>query len=192
MKKEYCIYCGEIAETKDHVPPKCFLDKPYPILKTVPACFQCNNAFSLNEQLVMYMTDYLLSIEFYDGNFTREKARSAFAHRDNLEDRMISSLKVDENRVVYFDFEDSRIVAVIDKIAKGILYLTFGIKKEIVVSNFIGVTQLSPADIKELLNFSWNIIQEHRFQYYISNDIVYFVINDILLCLVQFSNECST
>ena len=25
-----CIYCGGIAKTRDHVPSKAFLDKPYP------------------------------------------------------------------------------------------------------------------------------------------------------------------
>jgi hypothetical protein len=46
-----CIYCGKIADTKDHVPPKCFFLKPAPSnLITVPSCFACNNSFSQDEE----------------------------------------------------------------------------------------------------------------------------------------------
>lgn len=45
-----CVYCGkEISkklgnETKDHVPPQCFYETPYPPnLITIPSCFDCNN-----------------------------------------------------------------------------------------------------------------------------------------------------
>ena len=45
-----CVYCSiEISkkignETKDHVPPQCFYETPYPPnLITVPSCFDCNN-----------------------------------------------------------------------------------------------------------------------------------------------------
>jgi hypothetical protein len=27
-KIEFCIYCGEQADTRDHVPPKCLFPKP--------------------------------------------------------------------------------------------------------------------------------------------------------------------
>jgi hypothetical protein len=45
-----CIYCGESANTREHVPSKVFLSRPYPEnLPTVPACFDCNNSFSEDE-----------------------------------------------------------------------------------------------------------------------------------------------
>src|SRR3977135_329746 len=37
-----CAYCGGIANTRDHVPPKAILRKPFPELITVPACRDCN------------------------------------------------------------------------------------------------------------------------------------------------------
>jgi hypothetical protein len=37
-----CGYCGEAASTRDHVPPKAILRKPFPKLITVPACAGCN------------------------------------------------------------------------------------------------------------------------------------------------------
>ena len=42
-----CVYCGNAAGTRDHVPPKVLLDEPYPPdLPPVPACDECNNRFS--------------------------------------------------------------------------------------------------------------------------------------------------
>lgn len=188
MSRNLCIYCGKPAETRDHAPPKCFLDKPYPAqMQTVPACFVCNNAFSKDEELIMYMTDYIASIEFFDGDFTRKKAEQAFKHRDIWEARMINSLKVDDEGKVYFDFEYDRIIGIISKIAFGLLYLDLGGKKKIVKSNFIVIPQLSSSQRAEFDCISWKVVQENRFQYFISDTLAYFVINNILLCIVQYT-----
>ncbi len=41
-----CVYCGAAPETKEHVPPKVFLDLPYPDnLFIVEACRKCNSGF---------------------------------------------------------------------------------------------------------------------------------------------------
>ena len=47
----YCIYCGSIADTREHVPSKVFLNKPISDdeLPTLPACQKCNNGFSSDE-----------------------------------------------------------------------------------------------------------------------------------------------
>jgi len=39
-----CVYCGEFqGTTRDHIPPKCFFEKPCPSIKriTVPCCERC-------------------------------------------------------------------------------------------------------------------------------------------------------
>ena len=41
--ENYCIYCGDVAETRDHVPSKAFMIEPYPDnLPTISACAPCN------------------------------------------------------------------------------------------------------------------------------------------------------
>lgn len=46
-----CIYCGNKAESKDHLPPKLLLEKPLPNnCATVPACSGCNAGFSKDEE----------------------------------------------------------------------------------------------------------------------------------------------
>lgn len=39
----FCAFCGCPTETEDHVPSKCFLDKPHPQdLSVIPCCCKCN------------------------------------------------------------------------------------------------------------------------------------------------------
>src|SRR5215469_1001870 len=51
--KPLCVYCGLIADSKDHAPPKCLMLPPLPSnLITLPACKECNNGFSFDENVV--------------------------------------------------------------------------------------------------------------------------------------------
>ena len=46
-----CVYCGKEATTRDHVIPRCLLEKPYPPdLPTVPSCRPCNEGYSKDEE----------------------------------------------------------------------------------------------------------------------------------------------
>lgn len=58
----HCIYCGDLIETKEHVPSKIFLDEPYPEnLHTVPACTPCNESFSVDEEFVSCFIEFLVA-----------------------------------------------------------------------------------------------------------------------------------
>jgi hypothetical protein len=51
--KHLCVYCGGLADTKDHAPSRCFLRRPLPSnLMTLPACKTCNVRFSTDENIV--------------------------------------------------------------------------------------------------------------------------------------------
>lgn len=47
-----CAYCGKDKNiTDDHVPPRLWLERPYPAnLVTVPSCYQCNRTFQRNDE----------------------------------------------------------------------------------------------------------------------------------------------
>ena len=56
----FCAYCGCPANTTDHTPPLCLLQKPYPKnLMTVPACRKCNDGFSQDETFLMAVLAYV-------------------------------------------------------------------------------------------------------------------------------------
>jgi hypothetical protein len=47
-----CAYCGEPASTADHLPPKQLFTPPLPDdLITVPACVECNNGASTDDEV---------------------------------------------------------------------------------------------------------------------------------------------
>lgn len=57
-----CIYCGDDAKTREHVPSKAFLVEQYPEnLPTMLACFKCNNGYSEDENYVACFLDMLKS-----------------------------------------------------------------------------------------------------------------------------------
>ena len=51
-KRGICTYCGQEKNlTKDHVPPKALLERPYPRnLVTVPSCAACNESFAKDDE----------------------------------------------------------------------------------------------------------------------------------------------
>ncbi|MBV7337585.1 hypothetical protein KFU94_57025 [Chloroflexi bacterium TSY] len=49
----WCAYCGGDTKTREHVPSKVLLDKPYPKnLPIVSACESCNAGFSMDEEYI--------------------------------------------------------------------------------------------------------------------------------------------
>lgn len=58
--KDACAYCGNNADTRDHVPSKVLLDEPLPPdLPVVAACASCNTGFSHHERVVACLVDCL-------------------------------------------------------------------------------------------------------------------------------------
>ncbi|MCD8040686.1 MAG: HNH endonuclease [Clostridia bacterium] len=91
--EHFCIYCGEISDTREHIPSKVFLSKPYPDnLAILPACKECNNSFSDDE---LYTEVYIDSLKYFSGysselreeNKERIYKNTAYfdAHRDFAE-----------------------------------------------------------------------------------------------------------
>lgn len=76
-----CCYCGDWADTVDHVPSKVFLDKPYPNnLPVVPCCKKCNEQFSFDEEYIAVLFECVRSQTFNQKEFKREKVRKIVEH----------------------------------------------------------------------------------------------------------------
>ena len=76
-----CCYCGNLADTVDHVPSKVFLDKPYPEnLPVVPCCKRCNEEFAFDEEYVAVLLECLRWQTFNPEEFKREKVRKIVEH----------------------------------------------------------------------------------------------------------------
>ena len=76
-----CCYCGNWADTGDHVPSKVFMDKPYPDnLPVVPCCKKCNEVFSYDEEYVAVLLECVRWQTFNLEEFKREKVRKIVEH----------------------------------------------------------------------------------------------------------------
>jgi hypothetical protein len=123
-----CVYCGSIATTRDHVPPKLLLERPYPTdLWTVPACRDCNNGFSSDEEYLLVAmahtgcVDSLINKVNEGGVVDRALQRA-----ERLDDRIINALNINEDGHVYFVPEYERIQRIICKIATGLFFRFYG------------------------------------------------------------------
>ena len=52
-KDMICIYCGKVAQTREHCPPRSFFpEHDFPEnLRVLPACEECNKGFSHDEEI---------------------------------------------------------------------------------------------------------------------------------------------
>ena len=114
-----CVYCGFTTESRDHIPPKVFLDEPFPgNLHIVPACQKCNIGNSLDEEYVVCLleciTEGVESVE----NISRQKIKYIFIQKPLLASRIFKT-SVKTGTGVIFNIEMERAKRVILKLAKG-------------------------------------------------------------------------
>ena len=109
-----CIFCGEIADTREHAPSKVFLSQPLPSdLPTVPSCYKCNNSFS-SDELYSAMLIKLLRTK-YDGY---ELNNSDLERLNRKEGQEANQFVLDhENELSYID--NDRLERVLIKLARS-------------------------------------------------------------------------
>lgn len=113
--KNNCHFCGKLATSKDHIPSKNLLEKPYPKnLLTIQACVKCNQSFSLDEEYFLNVlveisnNPNLLAKKEIGGSIYKARKRSK-----KLNDRINNSLIKDDDGRIYFQAEANRIKNVI-------------------------------------------------------------------------------
>ena len=114
-----CAYCGDFAETEDHVPSRCFLNEPHPQnMPVVPCCHKCNHDFSLDEEYVACFIDCMKENTVDPNKIQREKTRNSLMHSPRLQERIASQIR-DFGGTTIYDIEKERFEKVIHKLAFG-------------------------------------------------------------------------
>lgn len=190
-KEKLCIFCGETADSREHVFAKCFFNKPYPNnMMTVPTCQTCNQSFSIDEQYLFYLIEYLRSIEEKCGDPVSELAEKTYQHNQSLEIRMLTSLQMNNKGYVYFQIEAKRVNRVVLKIACCLIFL----KKNIVVPieqlhcRWAMKPQLSIEQFRTVMKIHFNVLQKGKVKYYFApvNKEVGFCIGEFFYACVQW------
>lgn len=114
-----CTYCGNISETKDHVPSRILLDSPFPEnLPVVSCCLSCNQSFSLDEEYFACSIECILHSTTDIEKLKREKIKSTLSKKGKLKETIEKSFILIENRTL-FKYDIERFKNVIIKLAKG-------------------------------------------------------------------------
>ena len=97
--KGHCVYCGGSEETRDHVPSKVLLDEPYPEdLPVVPACLECNNGFSLDEEYLACFLECVLCGTVDPRALKRDRIRRKLQDNPNLLALIAAAAPMDPTR----------------------------------------------------------------------------------------------
>jgi len=193
---DICIYCGSLAQTNDHVPPKCFLEKPLPHnLSTVSACLSCNQFFSRHEQYAIALLAQIGSSFSLTAKVSEDgEVDRAFKRRPAFEQRFIDRMKVDESGRIYVEPETERVDLVLRKIVAGLYWLRYA--KEACIAE-LGPIGFWPYNLENrvppqafLVAYTerfqpkrWSIVQSDVFEYMFAKDD-----NEQLCCVINWHN----
>lgn len=111
----FCFSCNTEPTTRDHVPPKVFLDEPYPEnLAVVGACRSCNEEASVDEEYVACLLEVAACGSA--GKLDRPKIPRILEERPALASRLREALTSDGHLAV----EHERVRRVVAKLARGL------------------------------------------------------------------------
>ena len=115
-----CCYCGEWADTVDHVPSKVFLNKSYPgNLPVVPCCKRCNGQFSQDEEYVAVLFECVRWQTFNPKQFKREKVKKIVAHNPAILRTVMGAVHPLLDGHISINLENARVNNVLTKLIAG-------------------------------------------------------------------------
>jgi hypothetical protein len=184
LSKLSCIYCGGPAGTKDHVPPKLLLEKPFPPnLKTVPSCQACNQGASLDEQYFLALIGHVSPAEAIARKLEPGGVLDrALELSPALEDRLLDALHVDEETgLPVIRLETERVERILKKIALGLFALRYGRIPSLESIGAVNLYPYEPRDARPLAYFTatftesfrpkrWTTVQPDVFSYIFVRD----------------------
>ena len=116
---ESCVYCGGDPETKEHIPPKIFLDLPHPEdLPVIRACRLCNNSKSIDEEYLACLLECIVCGTTNINSLERDKIKKALAHSPKLQGKLESTKKKIDDELIW-DVDHERVQMLAVKLARG-------------------------------------------------------------------------
>ena len=113
-----CIDCGGPAETREHVPSRCLLERPCPENLPVVGCAKCKQVFPKDEEYFFCLVESALSGSTDPDRIRRPTVARILLNSPALRDR-IESAKSECDGQIQFTPEGKRIMNVMLKLARG-------------------------------------------------------------------------
>lgn len=119
---ERCILCGGRPSTRDHAPPKIFLDDPLPDnLPVVSMCRTCNTSASADVRRAAYVA-CAIDVARCGGLIgLRSKVAAALTHSPGLATRLHDARRIEDDHVVGVEVDVARFTRVFEKIGRGLM-----------------------------------------------------------------------
>ncbi len=115
-----CAYCGSAPEGADHVPSKALLDDPLPDdLPVVPACKQCNQGVSADEQYLACFLECVVSGSTDPERIVRPKVARALRRSPALAAMIASTCTESAGGQLIWTPDMERVERVVLKLARG-------------------------------------------------------------------------
>ena len=117
---DYCAFCGGFPDTRDHVPPRVFLDRPYPDnLPVVGACLKCNGGASLDEEYIACLLEVAAHGSADPAHLSRPKIARILTKKPQLAAKLAEYLNQNGRFILSTD-DRVRLKAVIEKMARSL------------------------------------------------------------------------
>ena len=215
----FCAYCGGSTGTRDHVPSRVFLDKPYPSnLPVVAACRRCNESFSLDEEYLACLIECARLGTTDPAKIERPRIKRTLQSRPNLVSRLRDAMH-DWEDITFFSAEWNRVHKVVLKLARGHALYELN-EPQLSEPSYLAVTPFPsiPPDVRKIFETppmpsifpevgsramtrlvvaqenSWLIAQQGRYRYLTSvgdGAVIRFVIGEYLACEVVWNYDCN-
>jgi hypothetical protein len=118
--RSFCVYCHGPPSTRDHVPPRVFLDTPYPDnLPVVGSCKKCNEGASLDEEYVACLLEVAACGSANPGDLARPPIARKLAENPGLAARLQRGI-VTEGDTCSVQAEVDRVQRVVEKIGRAL------------------------------------------------------------------------
>lgn len=115
-----CIYCGAEPDSREHVPSRVLLEKPFPEnLPVVPSCRACNNSFSLDEEYCAALLDCLMVGSAKPTSRHRPKVQRILERQPALAATLDAARSTLADGTTTFVADLDRVRNVVVKIARG-------------------------------------------------------------------------
>lgn len=133
--RESCVYCGQQATTRDHLPPKCLLGKTKPAnLIVVPSCEKCNNKAGRDDEYVMRLAAVEGAERTQAGRDVDEAFQKALTRKESKGLRaafegslypveVVTGSGLFVRQGVAFNLEWDRMTTLLDRLTRGYFWL---------------------------------------------------------------------
>jgi len=146
----FCAFCGGAPDTRDHVPPRIFLDRPHPEdpPRVVGACLRCNSGASRDEEYVACLIEVAARGSVDSSKLKREKVIRTLERRPAIAARLAPSLTT--GKFIIQRGDHLRIMSVLSKIGRALWAFETAEKAitDIPVIRYAPIGQLAPSDIQ--------------------------------------------